>query len=400
MNLPEDPDPNDTTDPRNLRRPWTEGPDEDAPEESWLSDGDDVLLHRIETVGPEDEVDERLIDVVQSDRHFFIRQEAAKKVRDRSLLFPFEDDRHIGQILVRYLTRREDVTYLERLVARSQHAEVRAAAQVQLAQLWGRLGGPSANVPEGEEPPPPPEFSKPDEEPPSARPAPAGAEAPGPPEVEAATVEPAAAPEPVAAVEPAGEPESRATAVAQVTPSQAAAKLEALAAQAVEAVEALERDAAPETPEPSPEAEPPKEQAAEVETAPTAPAAEDDGVDGSLLGWAIHFLVEQVWSHLDTRAARGLLLRTHAELLPFHPALAFFSVEDDAHVQVDLTGGTRVPRESVAGVAVWMMAFLEATRSSVPDLDEVDVRESTRLMADALEQVGFYEAVREVEEKA
>ena len=49
-----------------------------------------------------------------SHRHFFIRQEAAKRVKDRRRLFAFEDDRHVGQILVRHLTRREDVTYLER----------------------------------------------------------------------------------------------------------------------------------------------------------------------------------------------------------------------------------------------------------------------------------------------
>jgi hypothetical protein len=45
----------------------------------------------------------------------------------------------VGQILVRHLTRREDLTYLERLVARCQHVEVRRAAQVQLARVWRRL---------------------------------------------------------------------------------------------------------------------------------------------------------------------------------------------------------------------------------------------------------------------
>ncbi len=118
------------------RRPWREGPDDGAPEESWLSLGDDELLHQIETVGAEHDLDDRLLEVVSGDRHFFIRQEAAKRVHDRTRLFAFEEDRHVGQILVRHLTRREDLTYLERLAIRCRHVEVRSAAQVQLARVW------------------------------------------------------------------------------------------------------------------------------------------------------------------------------------------------------------------------------------------------------------------------
>ena len=118
------------------RRPWREGPDEAVPEESWLTLDDDELLHRIETLGSEEDQDDQLLEVVGSDRHFFVRQEAAKRVRDRTELFAFEEDRHIGQILVRHLTRREDLTYLERLAIRCRHVEVRSAAQVQLARVW------------------------------------------------------------------------------------------------------------------------------------------------------------------------------------------------------------------------------------------------------------------------
>lgn len=331
MDQPDDPT---RTDPRSLRRPWIEGPDEDANEDSWLGLADDELLHRIATLGLEKGADGQLLEVIQSERHFFIRQEAAKKVRDRRLLFDFEDDRHIGQILVRYLTRREDVTYLERLVARSRHVEVRAAAQVQLAQLWGRLGGPTGTVSEREGAPPPPEFKKP--------------------------IDPPA---------PAEEAE---------------VEIELDTEWGEVAVE-READGSPGV-------------AGGGAEASLHPVGTDEGVDGSLLGWAIHFLVEPVWTHLDTRTARGLLLRTHAELLPMRPALSFFRVEDDARVHVDLTGGARLPREAVPGVAVWLAAFLEATRASVPDLGEIDVRQSTRLMEDALEQVGFYEAFRDAEE--
>ena len=126
------------------REPWVEGPDEEAPPESWLTLDDDELLHRIETFDARENEDDRLLEVVESHRHFFLRQEAAKRVKDRSRLFAFEDDRHVGQILVRHLTRREDVTYLERLSARSHHVEVRSAAQVQLARLWRRLDAPGA----------------------------------------------------------------------------------------------------------------------------------------------------------------------------------------------------------------------------------------------------------------
>ncbi len=123
------------------REPWHEGPDE-APEESWLALDDDALLHRIETLGSEEDHDERLLEVVASNRHFFVRQEAAKRLHDRRLLFAYEEDRHVGQILVRHLTRREDLTYLERLAACGRHVEVRSAAQVQLARVWRKLEAP------------------------------------------------------------------------------------------------------------------------------------------------------------------------------------------------------------------------------------------------------------------
>lgn len=134
------------------RRPWTEGPDAEAPIESWLLLDDDGLLHRIQTTQPSDNEDERMLEVVASDRHFFIRQEAAKRVQDRNRLFAFEDDRHVGQILVRHLNRREDVTYLERLSARSTRVEVRSAAQVQLARLWLRLDAPEPAAPASPKP--------------------------------------------------------------------------------------------------------------------------------------------------------------------------------------------------------------------------------------------------------
>ncbi len=136
------------------RLAWREGRDEDAGEDSWLGLDDDDLLLRIETLGSEEDEDDHLLEVVASTRHFFIRQEAAKRVHDRKRLFAFEEDRHVGQILVRHLTRREDLTYLERLAIRCRHVEVRSAAQVQLARVWRWLEESSTSAPSGFTPPP------------------------------------------------------------------------------------------------------------------------------------------------------------------------------------------------------------------------------------------------------
>ncbi|HKC10842.1 MAG TPA: hypothetical protein VKI41_02165, partial [Vicinamibacteria bacterium] len=69
------------------------------PPAGWLGLSDEDLLYEIESLadGSHDH-DDVLLDVVRSDRHFFIRQEAAKKIRDPELLKTHAEDRHIGQI--------------------------------------------------------------------------------------------------------------------------------------------------------------------------------------------------------------------------------------------------------------------------------------------------------------
>ena len=278
------------------RRPWVEGPEEEAPPESWLTLGDDELLHRIETFDARENEDDRLLEVVESRRHFFLRQEAAKRVKDRARLFAFEDDRHVGQILVRHLTRREDATYLERLSAKSHHVEVRSAAQIQLARLWRRLDAPGAQA--SPEPPCPP-VSRP---------------APAPPD------------EPV-----------------------------------------------------------------------TSAAMDNEGVDGSLLGWAAHFVVEQAWSHLGTTATRDLLARTKLDLVGRHPSLVFFEISEDAKVSANLAGGMRLPKDAVAAVAAWMTSFRGKAREVAPEAGSASMRALTALVADALRDAGFYAACDELE---
>lgn len=302
------------------RRPWTEGPDEEAAPESWLLLDDDVLLHRIQTKDPGENEDERLIEVVESDRHFFIRQEAAKRVQDRNRLFAFEDDRHVGQILVRHLTRREDMTYLERLSSRSTQVEVRSAAQVQLARLWRRLDAPDP--------------------------------APQAPAEQAASTPVPAPPVPTPAAVPAPAPARKASRAATT--------------------------------------------AAPFEPVTSAPL-EKGGVDGSLLAWAAHFLVELSWAELGTKGTRELLTQTRRELLGRHPTLMFFEVTPDAHVAANLNGGPRLPGDCVKAVATWMVAFRSAVRAVATGFQPVSVRAATAMMGDALRDAGFYAACDKAE---
>lgn len=106
-----------------------------AGEGGWLTLSDDELLFKIQTLPPDHGHDDDLVAVVRSERHFFIRQEAAKHIRDHARLKAFAVDRHIGQILVRRMRRAADVVYLEQLVRESRHLEVRKAAQAQLDLL-------------------------------------------------------------------------------------------------------------------------------------------------------------------------------------------------------------------------------------------------------------------------
>ena len=119
------------------REAWTEGP---CAPDGWLALDDDELLYRIEALPPSHPHDHQLMEVVRSNRHFFVRQEAAKRVSDPELLKDWSGDRHIGQVLVRVMKRAEDVAYLERLRAESRHIEVRKAAEAQLDIIrasWG-----------------------------------------------------------------------------------------------------------------------------------------------------------------------------------------------------------------------------------------------------------------------
>jgi hypothetical protein len=124
-------------DPKNDRRAAAGGP---VKGDGWLALGDDELLFRIESLPVDHTSDDLLVAVVRSSRHFFVRQEAAKRIADPERLKAFVSDRHIGQILARRMRREEDVAYLEQLARESRHLEVRNAAQAQLRELRATLG--------------------------------------------------------------------------------------------------------------------------------------------------------------------------------------------------------------------------------------------------------------------
>jgi hypothetical protein len=111
--------------------------------EGWLGVDDDELLYRIEQLPPDHHDDSALLAVVRSHRHFFVRQEAAKRIRNQELLKELAEDRHVGQILVRSLNRREDLEYLQKLHKETRHLEVRKAAAVQLEILRNKHGSGS-----------------------------------------------------------------------------------------------------------------------------------------------------------------------------------------------------------------------------------------------------------------
>lgn len=120
--------------PASRRKAWNDGPAASGGS-GWLSLTDDELLFQIEALPAGHPRDDALLEVLRSDRHFFIRQEAAKKVSDPERLKELSGDRHIGQILVRWMTRAEDAAYLEKLMAETRHLEVRKAAEVQLRAI-------------------------------------------------------------------------------------------------------------------------------------------------------------------------------------------------------------------------------------------------------------------------
>ena len=62
----------------------------------WLLLSDDELAYRIESLPEAHSEDEQLLAVVRSNRHFFVRQTAALRVRESERLKAFAGDRHVS----------------------------------------------------------------------------------------------------------------------------------------------------------------------------------------------------------------------------------------------------------------------------------------------------------------
>jgi len=109
-------------------------------QDGWLALSDDDLLYQIQSLPADHDEDEALLRVVRSSRHFFLRQEAAKRMHDAARLLDFAGDRHIGQILARQMERDSDIEYLQRLSRECRHLDVRNAARAQLSLLLRKKG--------------------------------------------------------------------------------------------------------------------------------------------------------------------------------------------------------------------------------------------------------------------
>ena len=104
------------------------------------------------------------------------------------------------------------------------------------------------------------------------------------------------------------------------------------------------------------------------------------GVDGTLLSWALHFVVEQAWADLGTAVTANLLGRTQRALGLRWPHLAHFRVGERAQVTFDMSRGPTLLPDAVAAVADWLASFLRLARQVAPRLADLDVRKSTVLI--------------------
>jgi hypothetical protein len=130
-----------------------------------------------------------------------------------------------------------------------------------------------------------------------------------------------------------------------------------------------------------------------------ASATTPDTVDATLLAWVMHFVVEQVWNHLGSTVTTTLLRKSHAPVAVRRPPLRAFQIRDGARVDVDLEKGAVLPVGAVAAVAEWLVTFLAEVAKVAPGAGRVNMRQSTVLMANALERVGFFAAYDEATRK-
>ena len=90
-------------------------------------------------------------------------------------------------------------------------------------------------------------------------------------------------------------------------------------------------------------------------------------------------------------------VRDDDELRPGQEVLQHFDEAIDVRlvegrVDFDIAQGSTLPLEAVDAVARWCATFLATARKLIPEIERIQVRQTTVLMEHALEQVGFYTA--------
>jgi hypothetical protein len=104
----------------------------------------------------------------------------------------------------------------------------------------------------------------------------------------------------------------------------------------------------------------------------------------------------------------GLMRQSRRELLAAHPSLTGFTVDAGGSVQVSLPSestratlsGMRLPRGAIAGIAAWATVFRAEAAFLIGPPRLPSVRRATRMMAEELEQIGFYAALEEQRTRA
>jgi CheY-like chemotaxis protein len=128
-------------------------------------------------------------------------------------------------------------------------------------------------------------------------------------------------------------------------------------------------------------------------TAPAASPTASDGVEASLLAWAVSFVAEQARHHLGAVMTVALLRQTHRAAARDRPLLRSFRVSEDGRVAPDREGPARLPADVVPAVAAWTAAFLRAAAEIVAKVGNVRVRAVTHMLEGELDKCGFYAAL-------
>ncbi len=127
-------------------------------------------------------------------------------------------------------------------------------------------------------------------------------------------------------------------------------------------------------------------------------------VEGSRLVWVMTILANLAQERIGTVPTLALLRRTLRRSAGDREALACFRVEDDGRVSIEVPddgttkvtlSGWRLPRGVVEGVAAWALAFQKEAAALAGPPRLPSLRRATRMVADELEAIGFYQALED-----